>query len=351
MTSQFIQPQANPDTGFRAWNFQNPLLGNTSVLLESGGTEIRSVLDADSLSMVVELNRNSDDTLQVRNWHVAARKQDTALARAALLSMLDIVFTEDANLQTIVVGNELQSLLEYPLLHNNMLLRQTFYQWPELWLKKGSQYPDAAGWVKQDGVTHPQRAPQPEGEFYRRFVPSVNKVLSFRVIDLKQDLDVFHQWMNHPKIAPIWELGKPKEELAEYLKGREKDPHIFSALGCFDDEPFGYFELYWTAEDRLGPYYDADQYDRGLHLLVGNRNYLGRRYFYAWFTGLTHFMFLDDVRTQCVLGEPRADNRGLLQHMKIVPSYRVQKEFDFPHKRAALVECTRQRFFQQIILP
>ena len=51
------------------------------------------------------------------------------------------------------------------------------------------------------------------------------------------------------------------------------------------------------------------------------------------------------------MGEPRADNKALLKHLATIPAFHNLKEFDFPHKRAALLECTRERFFELIPLP
>ncbi|MCK5792216.1 MAG: acetyltransferase [Ketobacter sp.] len=353
MTSQFINTEIQSETGFQAWHFDLPPLGRTSMLLEHGVAELRAVLDSDQLSLVVEFNRGSEQALLMRNWHVAARRDDARRSRLALLLILDLVFARHHSVQRIGVGQrDCGALLPAGMLRDDWIERRVFYQWPELWLDKGCVYPEPACWHVTNAVRHPRRPPQPEqGAFYRRYIPELKQTLSFRVVHPVNDLDLFHDWMNQPRVAPIWELGLPKAELQQYLQQRQADQHIFSVFGCFDDVPFGYFELYWTREDRLGPYYDAGDFDRGLHVLVGDVNFLGTRYFTAWVTGLTHFLFLDDPRTQRVMGEPRADNKALLKHLATIPAFRNLKEFDFPHKRAALLECTRERFFELIPLP
>lgn len=50
--------------------------------------------------------------------------------------------------------------------------------------------------------------------------------------------------------------------------------------------------------------------------------------------------------TEKLMGEPRADNVKLLRYADQM-SYEKVKEFDFPHKRAALMRCPRARFFAE----
>ena len=115
-------------------------------------------------------------------------------------------------------------------------------------------------------------------------------------------------------------------------------------IGCFGDVPFGYFEVYWAKENRIAPFYDADDYDRGWHVVVGEDAYRGRRYISAWLPSLMHYMFLDDCRTQRIVGEPAAAHSQQLRNLELSGFAKI-KNFDFPHKRATLVMLLRERFF------
>ena len=66
----------------------------------------------------------------------------------------------------------------------------------------------------------------------------------------------------------------------------------------------------------------------------------------SWLSALVHYLFLDDPRTQRVVAEPRADNAKMIGHMQGQGFY-CEKEFDFPHKRAALMVVGRERFFDR----
>jgi acetyl CoA:N6-hydroxylysine acetyl transferase len=232
-----------------------------------------------------------------------------------------------------------------------VVTRAGFYQLPLLWRRAAAHvtYPALANDLGPPGRPVPLRPPQPRGLMYERWQPQLGTMLRFRPIDRRRDLALFHGWMNEPRVAFYWELAQSADELDRYLAAQEADPHIFGVIGSFDDEPVGYFEIYWAKEDRLGPYYEPDDYDRGWHGLVGNRRHLGRPKTLAWFRSLTHYLFLDDPRTMRIMGEPRASHHKMLSYCDDA-AYTKVKEFDFPHKRAALVCCERERFFREVAL-
>jgi acetyl CoA:N6-hydroxylysine acetyl transferase len=223
--------------------------------------------------------------------------------------------------------------------------RAGFYQVPDLWLKStpASSFPE----LPAEG--HPLRPPQPQGLVYARRDPAIDMIVSFEAIAIERDLDLFHAWMNDGRVAFFWELAKSKEDLRAYLERLQADQHAFGLIGSFDGEKAGYFEVYWGAEDRLGAHYDAHPYDRGWHGLIGNARFLGRARTAAWLRALTHLLFLDDVRTEKVVGEPNAAHRKLLRYADEL-AYRKVKEFDFPHKCAALMHCARTAFFARVRL-
>lgn len=197
------------------------------------------------------------------------------------------------------------------------------------------------------GVRHPTRPKPPhQGEvFYVRHVPSVDQFLSFRVPFLPMskpaprpgpstssrpstpvsssvtsieqhlcssapsDLDMLHRWMNNPRVEAMWKEGGEREVQEKFLLKNLTSRHSFPVIGCWDGKPFGYFEIYWVKEDPLGRLLNrVENYDRGIHVLVGEQEFRGPHRVAIWLSALVHYCFLSDMRTEAVYLEPRVDN-------------------------------------------
>lgn len=220
--------------------------------------------------------------------------------------------------------------------------REEFYQTPGLW-HPGKRL-SLEKWDRSAERPHPLRQDRKTGLFYQRYVPAIDKTISFRGIDTEADLDTFHEWHNQPRVSFFWELALPKEELKAYLSKTINDPHMVPTFVELDGVAVGYFEMYWAREDRLGPYYESEPFDRGLHFLIGEPSVLGFANTDSIMRSALHFLFLDDPRTRRVMAEPRHDNKKVLKYAESSGWVKL-KEFDFPHKRAALLECKRENFF------
>ncbi|MNR05755.1 N(6)-hydroxylysine O-acetyltransferase [compost metagenome] len=224
--------------------------------------------------------------------------------------------------------------------------RTLFWQLPQPWLGQSLTRGYPQQMVISGGKRHPLRPLKPRGEVYRRFDARLGMWISLRTVDIDLDLARFNRWQNSARVASFWQEEGSLEKHREYLSKLEADPHTLTLIGCFDDQPFAYFEAYWAKEDRIAPFYDAGDYDRGIHMLVGEENHRGPHKVASWLSALVHFLFLDDPRTQRVVAEPRADNAKMIGYMQGQRFY-CEKEFDFPHKRAALMALGRERFFDR----
>lgn len=225
--------------------------------------------------------------------------------------------------------------------------------------------PPPLQYTMTSGVRHPMRPKPPrQGEiFYARYIPSVGQYLTFRTASLSakpvayngptsslappkhqsgasisslpahlsissiadllpgtsidtsdtnqmSDLQLLHKWMNDDRVSKFWGCAGPQETQEEFLRSNLTSNHSFPAIGLWDGKPFGYFEIYWVKEDTLGKNLGdrANDYDRGIHVLVGESEFRGKHRVKAWITSLAHWAFVQDYRTDSVVLEPRVDN-------------------------------------------
>lgn len=227
--------------------------------------------------------------------------------------------------------------------------RESFWQNPLPWLRDYGNVQTSLHYIMSNGKRHPRRAPKAAGEVYRRYIPKLDSTFSFRALDIDADLPLFNEWQNRDNVAQFWDQRGSLDEHAKYLHELHDDPHTQTLIGCFDDEPFAYFEMYWAKEDRIAPFYDVHDYDRGAHTLIGNRRFQTPLRLKAWLCCMFHYLFLDDPRTQRIVGEPRIDNERHIENLQREGVFK-RKEFDFPHKRAALMVLEREVFFGQSTL-
>ena len=225
-----------------------------------------------------------------------------------------------------------------------VVVREALLQRARPWLHDRGERVDPAVRVTTHGVEHPLRPRVPAGLLYRRRCAGIDKVFSLHRFDPAQHLDLFVAWMNDPAVAEFWEQAWPRARLHEYVQERLHDPHTTPLIGCFDDVPFAYFESYWAKEDRLGAHYDAGDHDRGYHMAVGDERFRFRGYGRHWFLAMAHFSFLDEPRTQRLVGEPRVD-QARVRSWGETTAWRVEGTIQFPHKRAVLMTLRREDFF------
>jgi hypothetical protein len=248
-----------------------------------------------------------------------------------------------------------------------------------------------------DGIRHPIR-PKPGKQceiLYIRFIPSVGQYLSFRIasdspsasryrgptsasatahatlgrLSLSDsvlptvgglhaddcDIGLLHKWMNEARVSLDWVVQGPKSEQDKFLQASLRKKHSVPLIGCFDGKPFGYFELYWVKEDSLGKVLGkADDYDRGIRCLAGEQEFQDSHRVKIWLSGLVHYCWLADNRTNAVMLEPSVDNERYMSRLAVSSltnprllkycleeGFKKEKDLSFPHKQANLLKVTR----------
>lgn len=283
---------------------------------------------------------------------------DTAaqqLQMAEVLAVIEAAFTRHPHNTSLRLTAPIEpfagELLESGILVKTapdhiMVHADLFWQQARLWLSSVLEQSFPLKYVFSQDKRHPLRPPKPNGIVYKRYIPWLSAALTFRTVDIDVDLEHFNRWMNEPAVVKFWQEAGDLHKHRKYLEAIDSDAHVVNLVACLDDQPFGYFEIYWAKEDRIAPYYDVADYDRGWHVLIGEPHMRGKRFVTAWLPSISHYLFLDDHRTQRLVIEPRADNEKMIRNLGRC-GYANLKEFDFPHKRAVLSTLSRERFFSE----
>jgi RimJ/RimL family protein N-acetyltransferase len=79
------------------------------------------------------------------------------------------------------------------------------------------------------------------------------------------DAEMLSEWMNRPHLAKAWEYAWPPSRWHDYLRAQLAGEYSRPLICDFRGKPFAYIELYRAAKDSIGPRYDADPHDIGLH--------------------------------------------------------------------------------------
>ncbi len=172
--------------------------------------------------------------------------------------------------------------------------------------------------------------------------------LSYERFNLDKHLEIFHKWHNQDYVSNFWEMNFSIEKLQKHIEDIYKNPYHEAVILNIDNQPVGYYEVYWATEDRIAPFCSPKEFDRGIHLLIGEKKYLKTTLAYESIFHISKFLFEFDDRTQNIWGEPRADNKAILHLAEQLPGWEFIKEFSFPHKRAALLCCSKENFLKDI---
>ncbi|MDS0295095.1 GNAT family N-acetyltransferase [Halogeometricum luteum] len=184
---------------------------------------------------------------------------------------------------------------------------------------------------------------------YRRYDAEADRTVSFRPATPERDLRRLHAWLGSDHVKPYWQLDLSLDRFRERFREKLADDHLTPYVGCLDHVPMSYWECYRAADDSVANHYDADDADRGVHLLVGPEEYLGRGYALPLLRGAVAMQF-EMSEAERVVAEPDARNDRAIRVFERC-GFESEGEFRFDEagKDAVLLVCDRERFEAEVL--
>lgn len=141
-------------------------------------------------------------------------------------------------------------------------------------------------------------------------IPVLAEPFGVRVVDPDTDAALISEWMNRPHLVEAWESDWPVDRWHGYLRAQLAGNYSRPLLGSFRGEPMGYVEVYRAAKDSIGPRYDADPYDLGLHAAIADPRVVNRGFGPLLLPRLTSSLFALEPQCRRIMFDPDHRNDG-----------------------------------------
>ncbi|WP_264187660.1 GNAT family N-acetyltransferase [Halobacillus litoralis] len=170
---------------------------------------------------------------------------------------------------------------------------------------------------------------------------TIQRTIAFRKA-LMEDVALVHKWMNEDQVHPFWQLNLPFERFEKHYRKALRDTHQTLYLGMIDGEVMSYWEAYWVKGDVLENSYSPKAYDQGIHLLIGEKDYLGSGFALPLLRAMVRFQLEQDATTK-VVAEPDIRNEKMI-HIFEKCGFTPITPIQLPDKKAQLMFCERETF-------
>ncbi len=181
---------------------------------------------------------------------------------------------------------------------------------------------------------------------YKYYDSRIRKTISFEYVDYERDLTLIHRWMNEEHVIPFWQLNYSLGEFANHLQKALAEKRQTLLLGSLDGVPMSYWEAYWVQGDIVEKCYESVPYDQGIHLLIGDKDYLGRGYSLPMLQAMVEYQF-QIPETNKIIAEPDIRNEKMIHVFKKC-GFEPVKPIELPDKTGLLMYCHREVFERRV---
>lgn len=163
-------------------------------------------------------------------------------------------------------------------------------------------------------------------------------------VDLDRDFEKLFTWMHQPHVAKFWQLNLNREELLTHFKSALAMSHQELFILEINSQIIGYAETYHAPEDRLAQFCQLQVGDFGIHLLIGEKNAIGKGYSSLIVRGLSDYLFTQQMAERVLL-EPNKEVAALnMLERKL--GFSNLGYLKLPEKMATLYAITHQDFYR-----
>jgi len=166
--------------------------------------------------------------------------------------------------------------------------------------------------------------------------------ITLRELNLTTDTQTIHNWVTQP-YAQYWGmLDSSLEDVhEEYQKlTTKKDYEVF--IGLYQNEPIFLMEKYKAASDRIAEYYQTEETDYGMHILVAPPTQKIPNFTWNVFSTVLAYFFAQP-NIERVVVEPDIRNEKI-HVLNKKAGFKYVKEIQLPEKKAGLAFCTKKDF-------
>ncbi|MFI8688218.1 GNAT family N-acetyltransferase [Rossellomorea sp. NPDC077527] len=177
---------------------------------------------------------------------------------------------------------------------------------------------------------------------FKVYDQEIQKTIAFKKVDFDRDAVLIHKWMMEDHVHPFWNLNIPLDQFQSHLKKALSDSHQTLYTGYLDGVPMSYWEAYLVKGDVIEETYSSAPYDQGVHLLIGEKEYLGKGLSLPLLRAMVSFQF-HERETKKVVAEPDIRNDKMI-HVFQKCGFQAVKHIDLPDKTGLLMFCERSEF-------
>lgn len=170
--------------------------------------------------------------------------------------------------------------------------------------------------------------------------PIVAEPYHIRLADADADAEMVSEWMNRPHLVEAWEYAWPPSQWRDHLRAQLAGEYSRPFIGTFQGQPIAYIELYRAAKDSIGPRYDADPHDIGVHAAIADVRFVNRGIAPLLLPRIVASLFELEPRCRRIMFDPdhrNAGARGVCEYAGCV----FLGEHDMSNRRMALYALPR----------